>query len=325
MLQDRKRKAASSLLNSKTSITDYRLAIKPQESNRFTPTANSLPASGSGVWERESGGIKVEDSTDSVMTAPETQMFPPSGIWERQVEIRGRPSNESQQQLGKAAGKLYDLAAGMQALTSAEPKIKQPKSPALAPAALESSSASRGGLVSPQPSPGSRFNYSPNIYALERSERAKSAVKEYQVALLPPNVLMGIPMIRLGSSEAQANRALKALGQARKANIGQWTVWTYPQVGTNTTALQLYMRHGQVEALRIFDQSLVSADLGINLGSPLSAVKQRFGEPAFIVPEPAVGLGQNYIYPISQVGFLLSRGSEPAAPQVVSLLIFNVK
>ncbi|MGC5184045.1 hypothetical protein ACPXBI_28750, partial [Escherichia coli] len=60
-------------------------------------------------------------------------------------------------------------------------------------------------------------------------------------------------------------------------------------------------------------------------------IKEKFGEPAFILPEPAGGrsieAGKNYIYPISQVSFALARSHDKAkpAPQVVSMLIFNVK
>jgi len=149
--------------------------------------------------------------------------------------------------------------------------------------------------------------------------------EQNQIALLPPTVVTGIPMVELDAPEAEANRALAALGSGSRQTINSWTVWSFHKPNSGETALQLYTRHGQVGALRIFDSSLVGADLGVSLGDDLSAVKRRFGEPAFIHPEPTPGAGQNYVYPISQICFQLTRPAPNAQPQVVSVLIFNVK
>lgn len=153
--------------------------------------------------------------------------------------------------------------------------------------------------------------------------------KSNLVALLPPNVITGIPLVRLGSSAMEANRAISSMGSVTKQQIGAWTVWSLNRVRTHEVMMQIYMRHGMVEAMRIFDSSLIAPDFGVNLGDDLPAVKKKFGEPAFILCEPTAqgGLspGQNYVYPISQVGFQLARLNNNPAPQVVSLLIFNVK
>jgi hypothetical protein len=85
------------------------------------------------------------------------------------------------------------------------------------------------------------------------------------------------------------------------------------------------MRNGLLDAMRIFDQTLIGPDFGVTLGDSLARVKEKFGEPAFILQEPGPGAGQNYIYPISQVGFQLARPAPGDQPRVVSLLIFNVK
>ena len=77
--------------------------------------------------------------------------------------------------------------------------------------------------------------------------------------------------------------------------------------------------------LRIFDSSLIAPDFGVSLRDNLSCVKEKFGEPAFILQEPIPGAGQNYIYPISQVGFQFARPAPGQQPRVVSVLIFNVK
>ncbi len=154
---------------------------------------------------------------------------------------------------------------------------------------------------------------------------AKKSRRAVEVALLPPNVVTGIPLVRLGSSEATARRALATMGSARQQVVSRWTVWSLPRRGSKSTALQVYMRNGLVEALRIFDNSLVGPEFGVLLGDDVSSVKMRFGEPTFILSEPMSGSGQNYVYPLSQVAFQLSRPASGKRPVVVSLLIFNVK
>jgi len=162
----------------------------------------------------------------------------------------------------------------------------------------------------------------------EQAARMKGISHVDKVALLPPNVITGIPIIRLGSSAIEANRTLSGMGSITKQQIGAWTVWSLNRAYTHETMLQIYMRHNIVEAMRIFDSSLIAQDFGVRLGDALPDVKRRFGEPAFILCEPSIPGGapaQNYVYPISQVGFQLARPSNDGAPQVVSLLIFNVK
>ncbi len=92
-------------------------------------------------------------------------------------------------------------------------------------------------------------------------------------------------------------------------------------------ALQLFFRHGLLDAIRIFDPSLIAPDFGVMPGDTLESVKERFGEPAFMLSEPAGGTSsKNYIYPISQVAFQLARPDIESnqSPQVVSVLIFSV-
>lgn len=151
------------------------------------------------------------------------------------------------------------------------------------------------------------------------------ATREAEIALLPPNVFTGIPVVRLGSSEAQAARALAAVGSTNCQKINGWTVWSISKPASKDPALQVFMRHGQVDALRIFDASLVGPDFGVRLGDSLAAVKERFGQPAFIIAEPTPGSGQNYVYPISQVAFLMARPAPNEAPVVTGLFLFAVK
>ncbi|MBX9878553.1 MAG: hypothetical protein K2Y22_08860 [Candidatus Obscuribacterales bacterium] len=151
------------------------------------------------------------------------------------------------------------------------------------------------------------------------------AKRKETIALLPPNVATGIPMIKLGITQAEAGQSLKAWGSMREEVLGNWTVWTFQRPNSDAPVLQVFMRHGFVEGLRIFDPGLVGHDLGVGLGDEVRVLKEQFGEPSFILSEPAPGAGQNYVYPLSQVAFLLSRPEPKSEPEVVSLLIFNVK
>jgi hypothetical protein len=170
---------------------------------------------------------------------------------------------------------------------------------------------------------GNRFNFAPNRWKVDSNQIAMS---KDVIALLPPNVVTGIPLIRLGISERQANTNLAPIGSLKNQDVKDWRVatWHKPQ-SKHTAALQLYMRNGLLDAMRIFDPTLIAPDFGVSLGDSLATVKEKFGEPAFILGEPTPGAGQNYIYPISQVGFQLARPAPGQAPKVVSVLIFNVK
>ena len=114
-------------------------------------------------------------------------------------------------------------------------------------------------------------------------------------------------------------------GKGRAEKNG-WSVWILNKRGSNDPAMYIYIRHGIVEALRVFDPYYVRPDFGVRLGAGLSEVKRKFGEPAFMLEEPgAVGAGQNYVYPISQVCFQVARKQPKGEPQLVSILIFSVK
>jgi len=164
----------------------------------------------------------------------------------------------------------------------------------------------------------------------EKVEKADSVDKK-QIALLPPSIVSGVPLVHLGASALQIKESLGSKVKIDKQIIEDWTVWSVAGRNGGECALQLYFRHGIVEAIRVFDTSYLGADLGIKLGSDLQTIKEKFGEPAFILPEPlaarGVEAGKNYIYPISQVSFALARSRDRAkpAPKVVSMFIFNVK
>lgn len=165
----------------------------------------------------------------------------------------------------------------------------------------------------------------------EKAEKELSYADSYaegkrdMLALLPPHVATGIPLVSLGSSHVQAMNALSNVGEVKEQKIGKWTVLTWKKRDSGNVALQLFFRHGLLDAIRIFDSSLIAPDFGAAPGATLESVKERFGEPAFLLPEPNPGIGQNYVYPISQVGFQFARREKESAPQVVSVLIFSVK
>jgi hypothetical protein len=154
-------------------------------------------------------------------------------------------------------------------------------------------------------------------------------IKEYHpkprrdaLALLPPRIINGISLMRLGSSEKDAIHTLSSMGKTEHESINGWTV--YSLKGNHSKCrLQVYSQHHIVEAIRIFDSDSISGNIGVQIGDGLANVKEKFGEPRFILSESTYA-GQNYVYPISQISFQLAR-LKHAAPQVVSMLIFNIK
>lgn len=148
-----------------------------------------------------------------------------------------------------------------------------------------------------------------------------------KLAFLPPNVAMGIPLLRLGSAQSQITKNLESVGRVKKETIKGWTIWSFQKAEGKSAEcrLQVFTRGGIVQAIRVFDPEFASADLGIQNGDSLTLLKERYGQPAFILAEPANSTCQNYVYPLSQVAFLLSRPAPDREPQVVGQLIFNLK
>lgn len=155
--------------------------------------------------------------------------------------------------------------------------------------------------------------------------KAEVPGRDLDIALTPPTVITGITLVRLGNSEKEAAKAIASLGKAHKELIHGWSVWSVHKRDCKDCSIQVFIRHGMVEAIRIFDPSLLRPELGVNLGDCLSAVKEKFGEPAFILSESTPPTTQNYIYPISQIGFQFARGKQNDAPKIVSMIVFNVK
>lgn len=145
-----------------------------------------------------------------------------------------------------------------------------------------------------------------------------------QIAFLPPNTVHGLNGLPLGASEEEVDRFLKNKGSLSKAAVSGWKIWTLSDNKQNPL-IQVYMRSGRAEAYRIYNQSYVPAGLGLALCDELSAMKSKFGEPAFILEEPGVRsvTAKNYVYPVSQVSFQLVRTGAGSAPQILSLMLFR--
>ena len=74
-----------------------------------------------------------------------------------------------------------------------------------------------------------------------------------RIAMLPPRVVNGIPLVRLGVSAAQIQPALGNAVQIKKQKINTWDVWSVSRKNSKESLLQIYLQKGVVEAIRVFD------------------------------------------------------------------------
>jgi hypothetical protein len=158
---------------------------------------------------------------------------------------------------------------------------------------------------------------SPSSYKIMRNQL---------LALLPTSVVEGIPLARLGASEKELlTTTLNDKSVASKQTIDDWTIWTIKSSKSQRLAVQLYMRHSIVEAIRVFQPSYIGPEVGVNVGDSLLTIKNKFGEPSFILDEPGSknSASSNYVYPISHVAFQLAVSKAQPKPEVVSILIFE--
>lgn len=147
----------------------------------------------------------------------------------------------------------------------------------------------------------------------------------FHLSILPPTVIAGVATVQLGNSEKEVTKAVSSFDEIKKELVHGWSIWSIHRPKAKNCALQIFFRRGIVEAIRVFDATFCRADLGVTLGDGLGVVKEKFGEPSFILTEPSVFTTQNYIYPISQIGFQLARHKINNTPKIVSILIFNVR
>jgi len=162
-----------------------------------------------------------------------------------------------------------------------------------------------------------------------RANKKKSA-RPLQIAFLPPNAVHGIAGLSLGATTSETTAFFKTHGNGKfsKMAISGFQIFTL-KGDHGVTALQAFVRNERLEALRVFSSTYVPTQLGINLGEDLPSMKAKFGEPAFILEEPRLNekappvVAKNYVYPVSQVSFQLSRRSASSAPQVLSMFLFR--
>jgi hypothetical protein len=150
-----------------------------------------------------------------------------------------------------------------------------------------------------------------------------------QVAFLPPSAVHGLSGLSLGASEKETTLYLKDRGPLSSTTYGGFKVWTLTDK-SGKPHLQVYLRNNRAEAFRVFDPKYVPASLGINISDNLAAMKQKFGEPSFILEEPNVKNAKNYVYPVSQISFQLARPLQDkgksqiqSKPQILSLMLFR--
>jgi hypothetical protein len=153
--------------------------------------------------------------------------------------------------------------------------------------------------------------------------KAKDAREE--IALLPLTKFSGIPLVNLGDSDGDLSKRLASAGTVEITMVKPWTVWSVRKHGSQECGLQVFSQKGVVEAVRVQDKSIWTNQQGIILGDEVSVVKEKFGEPAFILSHPIPSGNKIYVYPISQVAFRLERSAETDPPRIKDIIIFNVK
>jgi len=269
----------------------------------------------------ESLARKQSETTQLKSTLP--MLNEPSGsvVLDQKAQISNSPSPK------------YDTDAKMSnKSTSAGPSLSGAANGTIGPSLVPNATRSTT-LFYAAPSQGflsQRSQYESSSRGSLLHAKAALAPKEYQIidsriALSPPTVITGIPLIKLGDMQKEVDRALGKLGQIKKEPIESWSVWSLYKPKSTDCSVQIFMRQGTVEAIRIFDSSFLRPDMPIALGDGLSKVKEKFGEPAFIISDQAITTTQNYIYPINQIGFQFSKSKQAEMPKIISMIIFNVR
>jgi hypothetical protein len=180
------------------------------------------------------------------------------------------------------------------------------------------------GLVPPPSTLKSASRSSHQIAVQGKLLRRAKAARE-EVALLPLTKVSGIPLVNLGDSDLDLSKRLESAGTVHITVVKPWTVWSVKPRGSQEYSLQVFLQKGVVEAVRVKDNTLWTNQQGIALGDEVSVVKEKFGEPAFILSHPVPSGNKTYVYPISQVAFRLERSKETDSPRIKDIIIFAVK
>lgn len=306
-----------------------RIAQAPSATRQSAPGAGGAAKNSQLADERHSGIVSFRgDKAKIISTNPYVTEY------DKGLASAGAPSSQSSQGAQANSGSIaYDEEGEAKSAVNSGKPMPPPAAAPLSAMQAESSAYPQKPPAEPSLFKHVRefLNQNEKVVAgASTGNRAETAairdkIKSIEIALLPPSVVTGIPLVRLGTSETETSKALAGKGAVNKTQVNDWSVWSLQKPGNDDVSLQIYSRNGQVEAIRIFDSSLISPDFGVKLGDDLGTVKHKFGEPAFILSEPQSRGGQNYVYPISQVSFQLAYTSKSTAPKVVSLLIFNAK
>lgn len=253
-----------------------------------------------------------------VSNAPQIKEYGDEGLMDRAAPVSGR--------LGEAGRSRQEDAEKEPARDVSEMKLEQPAK------FKYTREWSNAGAPAGNPIADSR----PIVKDFRANEKAKVAkpaaspapVRIASVPFTPPSLVAGIPGLRLGATESQVAAFVRNKGGVAQKSFNGWKVWSIAN-SDNKTALQIYVRNGIVEAFRIFDDDYVPDRqlLGVSLSDQVSKMKEKFGEPAFILKEPGNGKNakgaKNYVYPPSQVSFQLARTEASGSPRIQSLLLFQ--
>lgn len=178
----------------------------------------------------------------------------------------------------------------------------------------------------------------PAYYKHIREYEEKRSIKDSDkiVAYNPPSMVFGIAGLQLGANNNEVSSYLKSqygtdMSKFKNYKYKEWQVWSLvePAGSGERTTLQIFSRANQVEALRIFDDKYIPDAVNVRLADTMAVMKNRFGEPAFVLEEPqpkennARKMIKNYVYPVSQVSFQLVRGDNGTSPVVTSVLLFK--
>ncbi len=200
------------------------------------------------------------------------------------------------------------------------------------PGGMAGGFAGGGGAASGAKSVSASFDVDKSMkrgYEISNFRAAnKARSRAMQIAFLPPNAVHGINGLSLGSSLAETTEFFKGHGKFTKISLSGFQILTL-KGDRGATLLQAFVRNERLEALRVFSSTFIPPQLGVSLGENLPNMKAKFGEAAFTLEEPKVKEGaplvmaKNYVYPVSQVSFQISRRNANTTPEIVSLLLFR--
>ncbi len=331
-------------------LTDPALAIRPQM--RRQSASQSLPTTTMG---RAINKAKVSDSN---LIASSTKLYQISKTIDeldraansydsapvpKGVVISNSPRiTEYGAASGSGGGGQAKNESSLKTIVGAIREAQAEQMSRMTPA--ESSDAYAGDSLRESPKQQTRSRVikldQPSYYKHIREYDEKKSNKDFDkvVAYNPPSMVFGIAGLQLGASNNDVSSYIKSQfgndkNKFKTMKYKEWQVWSLVESGSQgeRTTLQIFSRANQVEALRIFDDRYIPDPVNVRLADTMAVMKNRFGEPAFVLEEPQPKdkssqdrkVIKNYVYPVSQVSFQLVRGDSGASPVVTSILLFK--